>query len=44
MKFNWEIRCRYVLEGLDFGGIWPHALCGEQCTLEGYLGLPDLTL
>ena len=28
------------MEGLD----WPHALCGEYCTVEGNLGLPDLTL
>ena len=29
-------------EGL--GGIWLHALCGEYCTIEGNLGLPDLIL
>ena len=33
-----------VLEGLDFGGIWPHALCSESCTIKGNLKLPDVTL
>ena len=26
------------------GGIRPHALCSEYCTVEGNLGLPGLTL
>ena len=32
------------MEGLDLGGIWLHTLCGEDCTVEGDLRLPDLTL
>ena len=32
------------MEGLDFGGIWPHALGSENCTIEGNLGLPDAGL
>ena len=32
------------MESLDFGGIQLHALCGEHCTVEEILGLPDLTL
>ena len=27
-----------------FGGVWPHALGSEHCTIEGNLMLPDLTL
>ena len=33
-----------VFEGLDFGGVWLHALCSEHSTIEGNLKLPDLTL
>ena len=33
-----------MLEGLDFGGIGPHAFCGENCTVEGDLWLSDLAL
>ena len=32
------------MEGLDFGGIQPHALCSEYSTVEGKVRLPDLTL
>ena len=32
------------MEGLDFGGIWLHALGSEHCVIEGNLRLPDLTL
>ena len=32
------------MEGLNFGGIWLHALCREHSTIEGDLRLPDLTL
>ena len=32
------------MEGLDFGRIWPHALCSKYITIEGNLRLPDLTL
>ena len=39
-----EIRCRKVLEGLDFGWVWLHALCSKYSTIEGYLRLPDPTL
>ena len=31
------------MEGLDFGGVWLHALCGEYSTIEGNLRLPDPT-
>ena len=33
-----------VLEGLDFGEVWLHALCSEYSTAEGNLRLPDPTL
>ena len=33
-----------VLEGLNFGGVWPHALGSENYTIEGNLRLPDPTL
>ena len=33
-----------VLEGLDFEGIWPHALGSENCTIKGNLRLPDMAL
>ena len=29
----------WILEGL-----WPHAICSEDCTIEGDLGLPGLAL
>ena len=29
LKFDLGIASGKVLEGLDLGGIWPHALCGE---------------
>ena len=32
------------MEGLDFGGVWLYALCGEYSTVEGNLKLPDVTL
>ena len=32
------------MEGLNFGGIGPHAFCGEKCTVEGNLWLSDLAL
>ena len=38
------IGCGEVLEDLEFGGIWLHALGNECCTIEGNLGLPDWTL
>ena len=31
-----------ALVGLDFGGIWPHALGSKNCTIKGNLRLPDL--
>ena len=30
------------MDGLDFGGIGPHAFCSENCTVEGDLGLSDM--
>ena len=38
------LRSGKVLEGLDFGGIQPHALGTEHCAREGNLRLPVLTL
>ena len=38
LMFYRGIRCGEVLEGWDFGGIWLHAFCGEQCTIEGNWG------
>ena len=32
------------MEGLDFGGVWLHALGSENCTIEGSLRLPDVAL
>ena len=32
------------MEGLDFGGVWLHALGSEICTIEGNLKLPDVAL
>ena len=29
---------------MDFGGIQPHALGSEHCTIEGNLRMPDVTL
>ena len=31
------------MEGLDFGGVWSHALCSKHSTVEGNLRLPDPT-
>ena len=34
LKLNQGIRYGKVLEGLDFGRIWLHALDSEHCTLK----------
>ena len=44
MKHNLGIGYGKVLEGLDFGGIWPHALSSEHCAIEGSVRLPDLAV
>ena len=31
-----------VLQGLAFGGIWPHAFSGEHCTIKDDLGLSHM--
>ena len=38
-----RVEVRNVLEGLDFEGIWLHALCSKHSTIDGDLRLPDLT-
>ena len=44
LELDLGISCGKVLEEVDFGGIWPHALHSEHCTIEGNLRLPDPTL
>ena len=44
LKFNRGIRGWEVLEDLDLGGVWLHAFSGEDCTIEGNMWLPDLSL
>ena len=44
LKLCLGVRGRKVLEGLDFGGICPHALGNENCAIKGNLRLLDMAL
>ena len=33
--------CMKVLQCLYLCWVWLHPLCGENCSIEGYLGLSD---